>query len=120
MARMRLRTELLALAAALACTAAPAAPAAAEPTEQLPNSHPCKDMRWAYINGIRVRGVGCRQAEKVIVRYVRLMNERLQHDWEITVLGFTCDLTGKDYYGDSHECTAGGGRAIVFRRGTHA
>jgi hypothetical protein len=112
--------KLLALIAALACTAVLAAPAAAEPTEPLPNSRPCKDMDWAYINGIRVRGVGCKEAKRVIVRYVRLMNERLQHDWEITVKGFTCDLTGKDYYGDSHKCTGGAGRAIVFRRGTHA
>lgn len=112
--------KLLALIAMLACVAAFAVPAAAKPTEPLPNSRPCKDMKWAYVNGIRVRGVGCKQAQRVIVRYTRLMNERLQHDWEITVLGFTCDLTGKDYYGDSHKCTAGGGRAIVFRRGTHA
>ncbi|HEU4461396.1 MAG TPA: hypothetical protein VFR75_02270 [Solirubrobacterales bacterium] len=117
---MHLPAKLLAPLAALACTAVLATPTAAEPTEQLPNSRPCKDMKWAYVNGIRVRGVGCPQAKRVIVRYTRLMNERLQHDWEITVLGFTCDLTGKDYYGDSHRCTAGGGRGIVFRRGTHA
>lgn len=117
---MHLPAKLLALIAALACTAVFAAPATAEPTEPLPNSRPCKDMKWAYVNGIRVRGVGCKQANRVIVRYIRLMNKRLQHDWEITVLGFTCDLTGKDYYGDSHKCTASGGRAIVFRRGTHA
>jgi hypothetical protein len=117
---MHLPVKLLALIAMLVCTAVLAAPAAAKPTEPLPSSHSCKDMKWAYVNGIRVRAVGCRKAKRVIVRYVRLMNERLQHDWEITVQGFTCDLTGKDYYGDSHKCTASGGRAIVFRRGTHA
>jgi hypothetical protein len=117
---MHLPAKLLALLAALASTAVLAAPTAAEPTEQLPNSRPCKEMKWAYVNGIRVRGVSCPQAKRVIVRYTRLMNERLQHDWEITVLGFTCDLTGKDYYGDSHKCTASGGRGIVYRRGTHA
>jgi hypothetical protein len=116
---MHLPTKLLALIAALACMAALTAPASAKPTAKLANSHACKDMKWAYVSGIRVRGVGCPQAKRVIVRYVRLMNERLQHDWEITVLGFTCDLTGKDYYGDSHKCTASGGRGIVFRRGTH-
>jgi hypothetical protein len=116
---MHLPAKLLALIAVLVCAAALSAPAAGKPTEKLPGSHPCKDMKWAYINGIRVRQVGCKQAKKVIVRYVRLMNERLQHDWEITVMGFTCDLTGKDYYGDSHKCTGDGGRAIVFRRGTH-
>ena len=116
---MHLATKLLTAIAVLACAAVLASPAAAEPTEKLPSSQPCKDMKWAYINGIRVRDVGCQKAKRVIVRYVRLMNKRLQHDWEITVMGFTCDLTGKDYYGDSHKCTASGGRAIVFRRGTH-
>ncbi len=115
---MHLPAKLLALIVVLACAAVLAAPAAAEPTAQLPNSRPCGDMKWAYVNGIKVRGVGCAKAKQVIVRYVRLMNERLQHDWEITVLGFTCDLTGKDYYGDSHRCAASGGRAFVFRRGT--
>lgn len=117
---MHLTAKLLALLAALACTAVLAAPAAAEPTEKLPNSRPCKDMKWAYVNGIRVRGVSCPQAKRVIVRYVRKLNRGLQHGWEYTVLGFTCDLTGKDYYGDSHKCTGSGGRAFVFRRGTHA
>lgn len=111
--------RLIALIAVLACAAVLAPPAAAKPTDRLPHSHPCKDMKWAYINGIRVRDVGCEEAKRVIVRYVRLLNEGLQHDWEITVQGFTCDLTGKDYYGDSHKCTASGGRGIVFRRGTH-
>lgn len=116
---MHLPTKLLALIATLVCLAALTAPALAKPTAKLPNSHACADMKWAYINGIRVRGVSCKKAKQVIVRYVRLMNERLQHDWEITVQGYTCDLTGKDYYGDSHKCTASGGRGIVFRRGTH-
>lgn len=112
--------KLPALIVVLGCTALFAAPALARPTEPLPSSRSCTDMKGAYINGIRVRAVGCEEAKRVIVRYVRLLNEGLQHDWEITVQGFTCDLTGKDYYGDSHRCTAGGGRAIVFRRGTHA
>jgi hypothetical protein len=111
--------KLLALIATLACAAVLAPPAAAKPTDRLPRSHACKEMKWAYINGIRVRGIGCEEAKRVIVRYVRLLNEGLQHDWEITVQGFTCDLTGKDYYGDSHKCMASGGRGIVFRRGTH-
>jgi hypothetical protein len=117
---MHLPAKVLALTAMLACTALFAAPAVAEPTAPLSESRPCQDMKWAYINGIKVRDVGCKKAKRVIVRYVRLMNDRLQHDWEITVLGFTCDLTGKDYYGDSHRCVASGGRALVFRRGTHA
>jgi hypothetical protein len=117
---MHLPAKLLALIAILACTALFAAPAGGEPTEPLPGSRPCQDMKWAYVNGIKVREVGCTKAKRVIVRYVRLMNERLQHDWRITVLGFTCDLTGKDYYGDSHRCAGDCGRAIVFRRGTHA
>jgi hypothetical protein len=117
---MHLPAKLLALIAALACAAALAAPAGAKPTAQLPNSHACKDMKWAYVNGIRVRGVSCEKANRVIVRYIRLLNKSLQHDWEITVLGFTCGLTGKDYYGDSHRCAGSGGSGIVFRRGTHA
>jgi hypothetical protein len=115
---MHLLAKLLALMAMLTCTALLAGPAAAEPTAPLPGSRSCQDMKWAYINGIKVRDVGCQKAKRVIVRYVRLMNKRLQHDWEITVLGFTCDLTGEDYFGDSHRCAASGGRAIVFRRGT--
>ncbi|HEX5989219.1 MAG TPA: hypothetical protein VFY75_03270 [Solirubrobacterales bacterium] len=117
---MRLSAKLLVLVAMLACTAFLAAPAGGEPTAKLPNSHPCKDITSWYVNGIRVRRVSCAKAEVVIKRYTRLMNEKLQHDWSLTILGFHCDLTGKDYYGDSHRCLAGGGRGIVFRRGTHA
>jgi hypothetical protein len=54
----------------------------------------------------------------VVKRYTRLMNKRLQHDWDLNILGYFCDLTGKDFYGDSHRCTASGGRVISFRRGT--
>jgi hypothetical protein len=117
---MHLPAKLLALVAMLVCAAALVASAGAEPTAKLPGSHPCRDIPSWYVNGIRVRDVTCPKAEQVITRYTRLMNKRLQHDWDLNILGFRCDLTGKDFYGDSHRCTAGGGRAIVFRRGTHA
>lgn len=117
---MRLPAKLLTLVAMVACVASLAAVAGAKPTEKLPNSRPCQDIASWYVNGIRVREVTCPKAEVVIKRYIRLMNKRLQHDWDLNILGYRCDLTGKDYYGDSHRCTSGGGRAIVFRRGTHA
>lgn len=79
---------------------------------------PCADMPERYVNGIKVQGVGCRKAKRVVVRYTHAIIENLQHDWSVTVLGFHCDLTRKDYYGDSHRCKAGG-RVILFRRGTH-
>ncbi|HEY8502481.1 MAG TPA: hypothetical protein VIL21_07325 [Solirubrobacterales bacterium] len=78
----------------------------------------CPDMSNRYVNKIRVQKVGCPEAKKVIVRYTEEIIDNLQHDWSVTVLGFNCDLTKKDYYGDSHRCTASGGREIRFRRGT--
>lgn len=116
---MHLPVKLLAAVAMLACAAVLAAPVAAKPTAQLPNSRPCSDITSWYVNGIRVRQVACPKAKVIIKRYIRLMNKRLQHDWDLNILGYRCDLTGKDYYGDSHRCIRGG-RAIVFRRGTHA
>jgi len=116
---MHLSAKLLALVAVLACAAVLVAPAAANVPPLRGPSQSCKEMKWAYINRIKVQKVGCKEARGVIVRYTRLMNKRLQHDWEITIRGWTCDLTGRDYYGDSHRCRASGGRAISFRRGTH-
>lgn len=116
---MHLPAKLLALVAVLVCATALAGPAAANvPPLRGPTQH-CKDIKWAYVNRIEVQGVGCKQAGQVIVRYTRLMNKRLQHDWEITIRGWTCDLTGRDFYGDSHRCRTSDGRAIGFRRGTH-
>jgi hypothetical protein len=100
------------------CAALLLAPAAAAPTSLGADFRGCSDISSWYVNEIRVKRVACPQAKRVIKRYTRLMNEKLQHDWSLTVLGFDCDLTGKDFYGDSHRCTAGGGRMISFRRGT--
>lgn len=80
---------------------------------------PCPDNPRMYMNDIRVQGVDCGQAQRVAIRYTRAIIENLQHDWSVTVLGFHCDLTRKDFYGDSHRCTASGGRLILFRRGTN-
>lgn len=116
---MHLTAKLLALVALLTCMAVLATPAAAYVAPLRGPSQPCKEMKWAYTNQIKVQKVGCKEAKQVIIRYTRLMNKRLQHDWEITIRGWTCDLTGRDFYGDSHRCRASGGRAISFRRGTH-
>ena len=116
---MHLTAKLSAIVALLACAALLAVPASASVAPLRGHTSPCKDMKWAYVNHIKVQKVGCKEARGVIVRYTRLMNKRLQHDWEITIRGWTCDLTGRDYYGDSHRCRASGGRAISYRRGTH-
>ncbi|HMI82098.1 MAG TPA: hypothetical protein VK480_09955 [Solirubrobacterales bacterium] len=108
-------TKTMGVAALVAaCAALSAAPAA--PAQQAGSK--CPDMTNRYVNHIRVKKVGCPQAKKVIVRYTEEIIDNLQHDWSLTVLGFHCDLTKKDYYGDSHRCTASGGREIRFRRGT--
>ena len=104
---------LVALLATLA--AAPALPAPA----QKAGFQSCPDMKQRYTGDIRVRNVACPKAKRVIVRYTEAIIDNLQHDWSVTVLGFHCDLTRKDYYGDSHRCTASGDRLIRFRRGTH-
>lgn len=116
---MHLPAKLLALIATVACTAVLVAPAAAKVAPLRGPSQSCKDMKWAYVSRIKVQTVGCKEAKRVIVRYIRLLSKRLRHNWEATVSGWTCDLTGRDYYGDSHRCRASGGRAISFRRGTH-
>lgn len=95
-----------------------AAPAVAAPAQKV-GSQSCPAMKQMYTGDIRVRNVACPKAKRVIVRYTRAIIENLQHDWSVTVLGFECDLTRKDYYGDSHRCTASGEREIRFRRGTH-
>lgn len=97
------------------CTAAPALSAPIQKT----GFRSCPAMKQMYTGDIRVRNVACPKAKQVIVRYTRAIIENLQHDWSVTVLDFHCDLTRKDYYGDSHRCTGGGDRAIRFRRGTH-
>lgn len=114
-----LRSKLLSLAALFALLVAlTAAPALSAPAQKA-GFRSCPDMKQMYTGDIRVRNVACQKARRVIVRYTRAIIENLQHDWSVTVLGFNCDLTRKDYYGDSHRCTAGGDRVIRFRRGTH-
>lgn len=103
-----------AIAVIAACVALLALPAAA----QQGGSKSCPDMPNRYVNKIRVTKVGCAEAKRVIIRYTKEIIDNLQHDWSLTILGYHCDLTKKDYYGDSHRCTAGGGREIRFRRGT--
>lgn len=110
----RLITAMGAAALVAVCAVLSAAPAA--PAKQAGSK--CPDMPNRYVNKIRVQKVGCPEAKKVIVRYTEKIIDNLQHDWSVTVLGFNCDLTKKDYYGDSHRCTASGGREIRFRRGT--
>lgn len=100
-----------------ACAVAIAALAASQPA-QGGGFRPCPDMKQRYVNNIKVRGVGCPEARRVIVRYTEEIIDNLQHDWSLTVMGFHCDLTKKDYYGDSHRCTKGS-QVVRFRRGTH-
>ncbi|HKF83891.1 MAG TPA: hypothetical protein VKB23_13135 [Solirubrobacterales bacterium] len=114
-----LAPKILSLAALVALLAAlVATPAMSAPAEKA-SFRSCPDMKRMFTGDIRVRNVACQKAQRVIVRYTRGIIDDLQHDWSLTVLGFRCDLTGKDYYGDSHRCTASGDRVIRFRRGTH-
>ncbi|HEV2727066.1 MAG TPA: hypothetical protein VGV34_02170 [Solirubrobacterales bacterium] len=106
-----MRSKMLLVVLVAAFVALSASPAQAK-------LRPCPDNPEMYMNNIRVQKVSCEQAERVAVRYTRAIIENLQHDWSLTILGFRCDLTRKDYYGDSHRCTASGGRVILFRRGT--
>ena len=114
-----LASKIASLAALVALLAALAAAPALSAPAQAAGLQSCPDMKQMYTGDIRVRNVGCPKAKRVIIRYTRAIIENLQHDWSVTVLGFDCDLTRKDYYGDSHRCTASGGREIRFRRGTH-
>lgn len=102
---------LMALAALCAASAMskPAAPEA--------SFHSCPDMKQRYTNNVHVKKVSCPEAKRAIVRYTEEIIENLQHDWSLTILGYRCDLTRKDYYGDSHRC-AKGDQVIRFRRGT--
>jgi hypothetical protein len=114
-----LRPKIASLAVLLVLLAGlTAAPAISAPAQKA-GSQSCPAMKQMYTGDIRVRNVACPKAKQVIVRYTRAITENLQHDWSVTVLGFHCDLTRKDYYGDSHRCTASGDREIRFRRGTH-
>lgn len=112
-----LRSRVPALAALLvACAVVIALPAASQ-SAQRGGFRPCPDMEQRYTNDIRVKNVSCPKAKRVIVRYTEAIIDDLQHDWSPTILGYRCDLTRKDYYGDSHRCTKGD-QAIRFRRGT--
>lgn len=114
-----LASKILSLAALVALLAVlAAAPALSAPAQQS-GFKSCPDMKQRYTGDIRVRNVACSKAKRVIVRYTQEIIDNLQHGWSITVLGFHCDLTRKDYYGDSHRCAASGDRVIRFRRGTH-
>jgi hypothetical protein len=115
-----LASKIFSLAALVALLAAlTAAPALSAPSQNA-GFRACPAMKQTYTGDIRVRNVACPKAKRVIVRYTRAIIENLQHDWSVTVLGFHCDLTRKDYYGDSHRCAAASGdRVIRFRRGTH-
>jgi hypothetical protein len=113
-----LRSKLLGLAALAALLAALAATPALSAPAHKAGFQSCPAMKQMYTGDIHVRNVACPKAKRVIVRYTRAIIENLQHDWSVTVLGFHCDLTRKDYYGDSHRCTSGD-RVIRFRRGTH-
>lgn len=114
-----LRSKVPALVAlAVACAVAFVAPAASVPAAQSVAFRPCPDMKQRYTNEIQVKKVSCTKAKRVIVRYTDAIIDNLQHDWSLTILGYRCDLTRKDYYGDSHRCTKGD-RIIRFRRGTH-
>lgn len=113
-----LASKMLSLAALVALLAALAAAPALSAPAQSAGFESCPDMKQRYTGEIRVRNVACQKAKRVIVRYTAAIIKDLQHDWSITVLGFNCDLTRKDYYGDSHRCTSGD-RVIRFRRGTH-
>jgi hypothetical protein len=114
-----LASKILGLAALFALlTVLAAAPAVSAPAQNA-GFKSCPDMKQRYTGEIRVRNVACSKAKRVIVRYTAAIIDDLQHDWSIAVLGFHCDLTRKDYYGDSHRCTASGNRVIRFRRGTH-
>jgi hypothetical protein len=115
---LRAKTILL-VAILVACVVVFAAPAASRQSAQKAGVQPCPDMKQMFVNRVEVRQVDCSQARRVIVRYTRAIIDNLQHDWSVTVLGFHCDLTKKDYYGDSHRCTKGA-QAIRFRRGTHS
>jgi hypothetical protein len=95
-----------------------AAPATSEQPAQKAGFRPCPDMKQRYTSEIKVRNLSCAKATRVTVRYTDAIIENLQHDWSVTVLGFHCDLTKKDYYGDSHRCSGDGGAVIRFRRGT--
>jgi hypothetical protein len=79
--------------------------------------HSCPDMKQRYTNNIYVKNVSCPEAKRVIVRYTEKIIDNLQHDWSLPILGYHCDLTKKDYYGDSHRCTQAD-QVISFRRGT--
>jgi hypothetical protein len=114
-----LRSKFLSLTALLVLFAAlAAAPALSAPPPES-GFRSCPAMTQTYTGDIRVRNVACPKAKRVIVRYTRALVEDVEQDWSLTVLGFHCDLTRKDYYGDSHRCTASGERVIRFRRGTH-
>lgn len=102
----------------VACAVLFAAPASSQQPAQKAGFRPCPEMKERYVNGIRVREVSCPKAKQVIIRYTEEIIDNLQHDWSLTIMGFHCDLTRKDYYGDSHRC-AKGDRIIRFRRGTH-
>ncbi len=110
---------MLSLAALVTLLAALAAAPVVSAPAQKAHFGSCPAMKQVYTGDIRVRNVACSQAKRVIVRYTRAIIDNLQHDWSVTVLGFRCGLIRRDYYGDSHLCTASGDRMIRFRRGDH-
>ena len=95
------------------CTAAPA-PAAGRAGAV---ARSCGDIPSMYTWDVEAKRVGCGRAKAIARTYDRRVAADLEHKWNLTVEGFRCVIVKIVYYGDTHRCSAGGGRAVTFWRG---
>lgn len=79
----------------------------------------CGDIPSMYTWDVKAKKVPCASAKDVAKAYDRRVAADLEHKWNLNIGEFRCVIVKIVYYGDTHRCTAGGGREISFRRGSH-
>lgn len=77
----------------------------------------CGDIPSMYTWDVKVKKVACGKAKNVAKTYDRRVAANLEHKWNLNIGEFRCVIVKIVYYGDTHRCTASGGREFTFWRG---
>lgn len=104
------------LLAVLCLCAAFLAGAAAEAKQR--GTKNCGDIPSMYTWDVKTKKVPCAKAKDVAKAYDRRVAADLEHKWNLDIGEFRCVIVKIVYYGDTHRCSAGGGREFSFRRGS--
>jgi hypothetical protein len=77
----------------------------------------CGNMPTYYSWNVQAKRVACSKAKDIAKRYDKRVAIDLEHKWILNIKGFHCVLVKIFYNGDSHRCTAPGGKKITWWRG---